>query len=62
MSQIGHIGAMDRNTAIKSIREHVNQIATHVTAIHPLAPGLSDPPTQAEMQPTYMPSTVCARS
>lgn len=49
MSQIGHIGAMDRNTAIKSIREHVNQIATHVTAIHPLAPGLSDPPTQAEM-------------
>ena len=40
---------MDRNAAIQSIREQINQIATCVTAIHPLVPGLADPPTQGEL-------------
>jgi uncharacterized membrane protein YjjB (DUF3815 family) len=40
---------MDRNAAIQSIREQINQIAVGVTAIHPLVPGLADPPTQGEL-------------
>ena len=39
---------MERNAAIQSIRERVNQIAANVTAIHPFVPGLADPPSQAE--------------
>lgn len=40
---------MDRTTAIREIREHIHQIAGHVTAIHPLSPKLGDAPTQAEL-------------
>jgi hypothetical protein len=40
---------MERSAAIQSIREQANQIASHVTAIHPLVPGLADPPTQGEL-------------
>jgi hypothetical protein len=35
--------------AIKDLREHANQIASHVTAMHPLVPKLADPPVQAEL-------------
>ncbi len=37
------------NAAISNIREHVNAIASQVTAIHPLVPKLADPPTEAEL-------------
>ena len=40
---------MERNVAILQIREQANQIAVNVTAIHPLVPGLADPPTQGEL-------------
>ncbi len=40
---------MERNDAIQKIREQAHQIAANVTAIHPLVPGLADPPTQAEL-------------
>jgi len=40
---------MDRQQAIREIRERVNQIASGVTAIHPQVPGLADAPTQAEL-------------
>jgi uncharacterized membrane protein YjjB (DUF3815 family) len=40
---------MERNAVIQKIREQANQIAANVTAIHPLVPGLADPPTQAEL-------------
>ncbi len=40
---------MPVNPAIQEIRERANQIATHVTAIHPLVPKLQDPPTQSEL-------------
>ena len=40
---------MERNAAIQQIRGHANQLATSVTAIHPLVPGLADPPTQTEL-------------
>ncbi len=40
---------MERNAAIQDIREKANQIATHVTAIHRLAPNLADAPTQSEL-------------
>lgn len=40
---------MERNEAIQQIREQANQIAIKVTAIHPLVPGLADPPTQGEL-------------
>ena len=40
---------MERNAAIQQIRDLVNEIARKVTAIHPLAPSLADPPTQAEL-------------
>ncbi|MDB6111195.1 MAG: hypothetical protein JWR69_2945 [Pedosphaera sp.] len=46
---LGHFGGMERSTAIQNIREQVNQIAVNVTAIHPLVPGLADPPTQGEL-------------
>ena len=44
-----HLDVMERNAAIQNIREQANQIAAHVTAIHPLVPGLADPPTQGEL-------------
>ena len=37
------------NTAIQEIREQANQIATSITAIHPLVPKLADSATQAEL-------------
>ena len=40
---------MDRNAAIQKIREHINQIAAGVTAIHPVVPGLADQPAQGEL-------------
>lgn len=40
---------MERNEAIQKIREQANEIATSVTAIHPLVPGLADQATQAEL-------------
>ncbi len=40
---------MERNAVIQQIREHTNQIAANVTAIHPLVPGLDDAPTQTEL-------------
>ena len=40
---------MERTAAVQQIRERVNQIATQVTAIHPLVPGLADPPAQGEV-------------
>ncbi len=40
---------MERNQAIRVMRDHVNQIATTVTALHPLVPQLADPPIQAEL-------------
>ncbi len=40
---------MERSAAILKIRELANQLATNVTAIHPLVPGLADAPTQAEL-------------
>lgn len=40
---------MERNEAIQKIREQANQIAAVVTSIHPLVPGLNDPPTQGEL-------------
>jgi hypothetical protein len=40
---------MEPRQAIQEIREHANQIAGNVTAIHPLVPKLADPPTQAEL-------------
>jgi len=46
---LSHLGCMERNAVIEKIRQQVNQIATNVTAIHPLIPGLADPPTQGEL-------------
>ena len=40
---------MERKLTIEDIRGQVNQIASIVTAIHPLVPKLADPPTQAEL-------------
>ena len=40
---------MPVNPVIEEIRERINQIATQVTAIHPLVPRLADPPTQSEL-------------
>ena len=40
---------MERKAVIEKIRVQINQIATHVTSIHPLVPGLADPPTQGEL-------------
>ena len=39
---------MEPRQVIKDIRERANQIASHVTAIHPRVPKLADPRTQAE--------------
>lgn len=44
-----HDAGMERAAAIQQIRERVNQIATQVTGIHPLVPGLADAPTQGEL-------------
>jgi hypothetical protein len=38
--------------AIQEIRQHANDIAANVTAIHPLVPKLADPPTQNEIYKT----------
>jgi hypothetical protein len=46
---LSHVGCMERYAAIVKIREQVNQIAANVTAIHPLVPGLADPPAQGEL-------------
>jgi hypothetical protein len=40
---------MERIEAIQKIREQTNQIASNVTAIHPLVPGVADPGTQGEL-------------
>ena len=40
---------MERQLVIHDIRERVNQVASQITAIHPLVPKLADPPTQAEL-------------
>jgi hypothetical protein len=40
---------MQPNPAIQDIRERAIQIATHVTAIHPLVKNLADPPTETEL-------------
>lgn len=40
---------MERVAGIQKLREQANQIATHVTAMHPLVSGLADPPTQGEL-------------
>jgi|GEM_PF-1959360 len=46
---LSHPDHVELNSVIQKIREQVNQIATNVTAIHPLVPGLADPPTQGEL-------------
>ncbi len=40
---------MERSLVICGIRERVDQIASTVTAIHPLVRRLEDAPTQAEL-------------
>jgi hypothetical protein len=40
---------MEPNAIIQTIREQANRMAACVTAMHPLVPGLADPPTQAEL-------------
>jgi len=40
---------MQRKAVIEKIRGQINQIATNVTAIHPLVSGLADPPAQGEL-------------
>jgi hypothetical protein len=44
-----HYQNMEPKPAIREIRERANQIASNVTAMHPLVPKLADPPTQAEL-------------
>jgi hypothetical protein len=46
---LAHLGGMEQNATIQKIREQAHLIAASVTAIHPLVPGLADPPTQAEL-------------
>jgi hypothetical protein len=43
------LGRMEQKEAIQKLRGEVNKIAATVTAMHPLVPGLADPPTQAEL-------------
>ena len=40
---------MDRATTIQTLRDRTHQIASLVTGLHPLVPGLADAPTQAEL-------------
>lgn len=40
---------MERPEAIAAICDRANQLAAHITAIHPLVPKLADPPTQTEL-------------
>ena len=40
---------MERTLAIREIRQQANQIATLVTAMHPMVAKLDDPPTQSEL-------------
>jgi hypothetical protein len=40
---------MEPSITIQKIREQANRIAACVTAMHPLVPGLADPPTQTEL-------------
>src|SRR4029078_1793448 len=44
-----HHAGMDRPTAIAQLREQCHAIATAVTCMHPLAPGLADQPAQDEI-------------
>ena len=44
-----HHRSMEANPVIQDIRERANQIASQVTAIHPLVSKLADPPTQGEL-------------
>ena len=44
-----HHPQMDRSTAIEQIRAACNSLATSVTSIHPLVPGLADKETQDEI-------------
>ena len=37
---------MHTNPEIREIRDHVNEIASHVTAIHPMVSKLKDAPTE----------------
>lgn len=46
---IAHDGDMEPKQAIVDIRDRINQIASQVTAIHPLVSKLGDPPTQSEL-------------
>jgi hypothetical protein len=46
LSQFGCMGRID---AIQNIRKQANLIASNVTAIHTLVPGLADPATQGEL-------------
>ncbi len=41
--------AMERTAAIQDLRQHANQIATLVTAMHPMVAKLDDPATQSEL-------------
>ncbi len=45
----GKFFLMDRPTAISEIRAACQHIATGVTRIHPLLPGLDDEPTKSEI-------------
>jgi hypothetical protein len=40
---------MDRNSAIKQMREACNVVSGEVTRLHQLAPGLSEAATQGEV-------------
>ncbi len=40
---------MERAEAIEQIRAECNQLAAAITRIHPMAPALQDPQTQAEI-------------
>ena len=43
------VRSLDELLAIKEIRQQANQIATLVTAMHPIVAKLDDPPTQSEL-------------
>lgn len=44
-----HAAGKHLNPAIQTIREHANEIAVQVTAIHPLVPRLANAPAEAEL-------------
>ncbi len=45
----GHGSGMERQAAIQEIRDRANQVASQVTAMHPLVPMLADQSTQNEV-------------